>query len=157
MGVRADYPLAEVELLPPVMGGGSMVLTTRFTEQGKTVITGTAAGDIKIPANANPAQEKQMLLAVANRPNDSDTTFTTGGDVSATPAVDGDTVYFPDRAVHMFPSELSTGLCSLNPHVDRLVHVDRIAVEHRLLAGLQRTQARRGRVVGYGRVEAADA
>jgi ribonuclease R len=30
-------------------------------------------------------------------------------------------VYFPDRAVHMFPSELSTGLCSLNPRVDRLV------------------------------------
>ena len=30
-------------------------------------------------------------------------------------------VYFPDRAVHMFPPELSTGLCSLNPHVDRLV------------------------------------
>src|SRR4029077_1716141 len=30
-------------------------------------------------------------------------------------------VYFPERAVHMSPSELSTGLCSLNPHVDRLV------------------------------------
>jgi ribonuclease R len=30
-------------------------------------------------------------------------------------------VYFPDRAVHMFPEELSTGLCSLNPGVDRLV------------------------------------
>jgi len=30
-------------------------------------------------------------------------------------------VYFPERAVHMFPSELSTGLCSLNPDVDRLV------------------------------------
>jgi len=30
-------------------------------------------------------------------------------------------VYFPDRAVHMFPEELSTGLCSLNPQVDRLV------------------------------------
>src|SRR5437763_6678973 len=41
-----------------------------------------AAGDVKIPANANPAQEKQMLLAVANRPIDTDTTFTTGGDVS---------------------------------------------------------------------------
>ena len=30
-------------------------------------------------------------------------------------------VYFPERAVHMFPSELSTGLCSLNPKIDRLV------------------------------------
>ncbi|HEX2747351.1 MAG TPA: c-type cytochrome domain-containing protein [Verrucomicrobiales bacterium] len=29
-------------------GGGSMVLSTRFTEEGKTVVTGTAAGDIKI-------------------------------------------------------------------------------------------------------------
>ena len=30
-------------------------------------------------------------------------------------------VYFPERAVHMFPSALATGLCSLNPQVDRLV------------------------------------
>ena len=33
----------------------------------------------------------------------------------------GTSVYFPDRAVHMFPEELSTGLCSLKPQVDRLV------------------------------------
>ena len=33
----------------------------------------------------------------------------------------GTSVYFPERAVHMFPSELATGLCSLNPHVNRLV------------------------------------
>jgi len=33
----------------------------------------------------------------------------------------GTSVYFPERAVHMFPSELATGLCSLNAHVDRLV------------------------------------
>ena len=41
-----------------------------------------AAGDVKVPANADPAQEKQMLLAIANRPIDTNTTFTTGGDVS---------------------------------------------------------------------------
>jgi len=33
----------------------------------------------------------------------------------------GTSVYFPDRALHMFPEELATGLCSLNPRVDRLV------------------------------------
>jgi ribonuclease R len=33
----------------------------------------------------------------------------------------GNSVYFPDRAVPMLPIELSTDLCSLRPHVDRLV------------------------------------
>ena len=33
----------------------------------------------------------------------------------------GTSVYFPERAVHMFPEELATGVCSLNPNVDRLV------------------------------------
>ena len=38
-------------------------------------------------------------------------------------------VYFPERAVHMFPSELATGLCSLNPHVDRLVQSCRMEID----------------------------
>ena len=40
-------------------------------------------------------------------------------------------VYFPERAVHMFPHELSTGLCSLNPHVDRLVQSCLMEVDRR--------------------------
>ena len=35
--------------------------------------------------------------------------FTTGGDVSATPAVDGDTVYFPDRAGNLYAVDKWTG------------------------------------------------
>jgi ribonuclease R len=49
----------------------------------------------------------------------------------------GTSVYFTERAVHMFPAELSTGLCSLNPHVDRLVQSCLMEVD------------RRGRVVRY--------
>jgi len=40
-------------------------------------------------------------------------------------------VYFPERAVHMFPSELATGLCSLNPRVDRLVQSCLMEIDRR--------------------------
>jgi ribonuclease R len=49
----------------------------------------------------------------------------------------GTSVYFPERAVHMFPAELATGLCSLNPHVDRLVQSCLMEID------------RRGQVVRY--------
>jgi pilus assembly protein CpaB len=41
-----------------------------------------AAGEVKVPAGTDPAQERKMLLAMANRPVDGSTTFSTGGDVS---------------------------------------------------------------------------
>src|SRR5205814_8246235 len=43
----------------------------------------------------------------------------------------GTSVYFTERAVHMFPPELATGLCSLNPHVDRLVQSCLMEVDRR--------------------------
>jgi pilus assembly protein CpaB len=41
-----------------------------------------ASGEVRVPEGTNPAQERQMLLAVANRPIDTNTTYSTGGDVS---------------------------------------------------------------------------
>jgi ribonuclease R len=43
----------------------------------------------------------------------------------------GTSVYFPERAVHMFPAELATGLCSLRPHVDRLVQSCLMEIDRR--------------------------
>jgi ribonuclease R len=43
----------------------------------------------------------------------------------------GTSVYFPERAVHMFPAELATGLCSLNPNVDRLVQSCLMEIDRR--------------------------
>jgi pilus assembly protein CpaB len=62
---------------------GTLSLSLRsIADNGSDLERAVAAGDVKVPEGANPAQEKQMLLAVANRPADSNTTFTTGGDVS---------------------------------------------------------------------------
>jgi pilus assembly protein CpaB len=62
---------------------GSLSLSLRsLADNTSELERAVAAGDIKVPANANPAEEKQMLLAMANRPVDSNPTFTTGGEVS---------------------------------------------------------------------------
>jgi pilus assembly protein CpaB len=41
-----------------------------------------AAGEVTVPEGQDPKAEKQLLLAVASRPVDTDTTFVTGADVS---------------------------------------------------------------------------
>ncbi len=61
----------------------------------------------------------------------------------------GTSVYFPERAVHMFPEALATGVCSLNPQVDRLVQSCLMevtpagqVVRHEVHDGVIRSQAR---------------
>jgi pilus assembly protein CpaB len=62
---------------------GTLSLSLRsIADNTSELERGVASGDIKVPANADPAQEKRMLLALANRPIDGNTTFSTGGDVS---------------------------------------------------------------------------
>ena len=62
---------------------GSLSLALRsIADNSAELERAIASGDVKVPEGTNPAQERQMLLAVANRPIDTNTTFSTGGDVS---------------------------------------------------------------------------
>ena len=62
---------------------GSLSLSLRsIADNTAELERAIASGEVKVPQGTNPAEERQMLLAVANRPADTNTTFTTGGDVS---------------------------------------------------------------------------
>jgi pilus assembly protein CpaB len=62
---------------------GSLSLSLRsIADNASDVERAVASGAVKVPAGTTPDQEKQMLMAMANRPIDNNTTFSTGGDVS---------------------------------------------------------------------------
>jgi pilus assembly protein CpaB len=62
---------------------GSLSLSLRsIADNTAELERAVAAGEVKVPAGTNPAEERKMLLAIANRPADNNTTFVTGGDVS---------------------------------------------------------------------------
>ena len=62
---------------------GKLSLSLRsIADQTSDLERAVASGDIKVPQGTSPDQERQLLTAFANRPNDSNTTYTTGADVS---------------------------------------------------------------------------
>ena len=79
--LEATPRIAEKIAVAQSMGSLSLSLRS-IADNASELERAVAAGEVKVPAGTNPADERRMLLAVANRPNDSNTTFTTGGDVS---------------------------------------------------------------------------
>ena len=62
---------------------GQLSLTLRSIADNQSELERmVATGQVKVPAGANPAEERKMLMAMASQPVDSSPTFATGGDVS---------------------------------------------------------------------------
>jgi pilus assembly protein CpaB len=62
---------------------GTLSLSLRsIADQTSEIERAVASGDVKVPEGASPVEERRLLSSWANRPIDTNTTFTTGGDVS---------------------------------------------------------------------------
>jgi pilus assembly protein CpaB len=79
--VEATPRLAEKVAVAQSLGTLSLSLRS-IADNTAELERAVASGEVKLPAGANPADERRLLLAVANRPQDNNTTYTTGGEVS---------------------------------------------------------------------------
>jgi pilus assembly protein CpaB len=79
--VEVTPPIAEKVAVSQSMGTLTLSLRS-IADNTAELERAVAAGEVRLPPGTNPAEERKLLLSVANRPNDSNTTFTTGGDVS---------------------------------------------------------------------------
>jgi len=79
--VEATPRLAEKIAVSQSLGTLSLSLRS-IADNTAELERAVASGEVKLPAGANPADERRLLLQVANRPQDTNTTFTTGGEVS---------------------------------------------------------------------------
>ena len=73
--------IAEKIAVAQTMGSLSLSLRS-IADQTSELERAVASGHIKVPQGTNPADERRLLTAFANRPMDNNTTYTTGGDVS---------------------------------------------------------------------------
>ncbi len=79
--VEATPKLAEKIAVSQKLGSLSLSLRP-LADDTQELERAIASGAVKVPAGSDPRAEKQMMLDIASRPQDSGTTFTTGGEVS---------------------------------------------------------------------------
>jgi ribonuclease R len=127
--VHSDEAVAEATRLGGSVRDKDMAGRTDFRQWATVTIDGEHARDFDDAISLDLLPNGNYWLAVHIA--DVAHYVAEGGALDREAYERGTSVYFPERAVHMFPSELSTGLCSLNPHVDRLVQSCLMEVDRR--------------------------
>lgn len=131
---------AEIDRIPSSVDTDSLELITesdaRFGQKGKVV-------DLRhIPfVTVDPATCKDMDDAIYSRFNENGDVVVYTAVANATKYVDlfseigkryvtgGFTIYAPNKAYNILPTQLSTGICSLNPNVERLAFVVKTVID----------------------------
>ncbi|MGH9416949.1 MAG: ribonuclease R family protein, partial [Terriglobales bacterium] len=139
--------LAEAAAIPAPLPAAEVARRRDFRHLPIVTIDGESARDFDDAVHVAPLPEGGFELQVHIA--DVDHYVPPGSALDEEARLRGTSVYFPDRAVPMLPQELSTGLCSLRPHEDRLVVscLMRISprgevVGHELALGVIRSAAR---------------
>jgi pilus assembly protein CpaB len=79
--LEATPKLAEKIAVAQKIGDLSLSLRS-IADNSAELERAIASGEVKVPETDDPKAERQMLLAIANRPSDGLSTYTTGSDVS---------------------------------------------------------------------------
>lgn len=79
--VEVTPKIAEKLAVAQTLGSLSLALRS-IADNTAELERAIANGEVDVPEDATPGEERRLLLAVANRPIDTDTTYTTGGQVS---------------------------------------------------------------------------
>lgn len=121
-GIPDEHPpdaIAEARARDAVVGAHDIAGRTDFRRDTVVTIDGVHARDFDDAVSVDRLPNGHYRLAVHIA--DVAHYVPEGSALDLEAFARGTSVYFPERAIHMFPHELATGACSLLPHVDRLV------------------------------------
>jgi pilus assembly protein CpaB len=78
---EATPKIAEKIAVAQTIGQLSLALRS-LADNNAELERAIASGEVQVPENVDPRAERQVLLAIASRPSDTNTTYTVGSDVS---------------------------------------------------------------------------
>jgi ribonuclease R len=125
----------EAQDIPAVIPSGELNYRRDFRHLPIVTIDGETARDFDDAVTVRKLENGNFELQVHIA--DVAQYVTPGSALDQEARLRGTSVYFPDRAVPMLPLELSTDICSLRPHLDRLVLSCVMEIDHR------------GEIIGY--------